>query len=204
LIASKLWAIKRYSLGFNMTYHSQDTVREFLKLCDWLFQSWQLRKYLFDENKDVAILKSPRHEHFFYSLQEIIQEHWLHQLAKLHDPAVQGSNINLSIDYIIDFGGWDDQLKLKLKSLREGMSILSTPVKSARNKLLSHNDLRVILEEKGPLGGFNQGDDEIYFSCLHEFFNLVSENALSQPFLYYNLVKNDVDAFISQFKRGET
>lgn len=187
-----------------MPSHSEVTIREFLKLCDWLLQSWQMRKYLFDENEDLDILQSPRHAHFFYRIQETFQESWLHQLAKLHDPAVQGSNINLSIEYIIEFGSWDYEFKNKLSSIKTKMLGLSAPARAARNKILSHNDLKIILENNGPLGQFNAGEDTAYFSALIEFCNLVSQQVLNEPFCYDDLVKNDVAGFMSQFKSGRT
>ena len=98
------------ALGVYMPAHSPEVVHKFCELCDWLMQVWQMRKYLFDENPEVAMLQRPRHAHFFYRLQVVLQENWLHQLAKLHDPAVQGGlrgHINLSLPYIIEYGQWD-------------------------------------------------------------------------------------------------
>jgi len=187
-----------------MPSHSEVTVKEFLKLCDWLLQSWQMRKYLFDENADLELLQAPRHAHFFYRIQETFQESWLHQLAKLHDPAIQGSNINLSIEYIIEFGSWDNEFKNKLSSIKTNMDGLSEPVRTARNKILSHNDLKIILGNNGPLGKFNTGEDKTYFTALIEFCNLVSQQVLNEPFVYDDLVRNDVSGFMSQFKRGQT
>jgi hypothetical protein len=73
-----------------MSAHSKEVVKEFCVLCDWLMQSWAMRKYLFDKNPDFDKLREPRYEHFFFRLHKITQEYWLHQLAKLHDPAVHG------------------------------------------------------------------------------------------------------------------
>jgi hypothetical protein len=187
-----------------MSAHNEVTIKEFLKLCDWLMQTWQMRKYLFDENKDVGFLQSARHGHFFYRIQEVFQESWMNQLAKLHDPAVQGGNINLSIEYIVEFGGWNHQFKSSLLALKDKMIVLSTPVRTARNKLLSHNDLRVILAGEESFGQFNPGEDQIYFSALNEFCDLVSRKVLNEPFCCDDLVENDVAAFMSQFKSGET
>jgi hypothetical protein len=48
-----------------MLGHSRDDAEAFCNRCDWLLQSWQTGKYLFDENPDVAHLKEPHYEHFF-------------------------------------------------------------------------------------------------------------------------------------------
>ena len=112
-----------------MSHHTEVVVKEFLKICDWLFQTYQMRNYLFDENPDVNSIRTPRHAHFFYRIQEVFQESWLHQLAKLHDPAVQGGNVNLSLDYIIEFGRWDSEIKSELYSCKENMTTISKSVK---------------------------------------------------------------------------
>ncbi|WP_299267399.1 hypothetical protein [uncultured Psychrosphaera sp.] len=187
-----------------MSHHTEVVVKEFFKICDWLFQTYQMRKYLFDENPNVNKIRAPRHEHFFYRIQEVFQESWLHQLAKLHDPAVQGGNINLSLDYIIEFGGWNEEEKSKLCSCVKEMESISKSVKKARNKLLSHNDLKTITEGVGEYGSFKSGEDIFYFNSLNKFCEIVSQSVLNQPFVYDDLVQNDVDAFMTQFMRGET
>jgi hypothetical protein len=163
-----------------------------------------MRKYLFDENPNFEELRKPRCEHFFDRVHKITQEYWLHQLAKLHDPAVQGGpsgHINLSVDYIIDYGQWDEKTKKDLVDLRRKMLALAKPIKDARNKILSHNDLATILESR-ELGGFDPGEDEAYFCCLGQFASIVSETVTGEPFLPDDLVKNDVEAFMQCFNRG--
>lgn len=187
-----------------MSDHTKVVVKEFFKICDWLFQTYQMRKYLFDENPNLNTIRTPRHAHFFYRIQEVLQESWLHQLAKLHDPAVQSGNINLSLDYIIELGGLSKDEKSKLCSYVKEMEKISKSVKRARNKLLSHNDLKTITEGVSEYGNFDLGDDVRYFSSLNEFCEIVSQSVLNQPFIYDDLVQNDVDAFMTQFMRGET
>jgi AbiU2 len=183
--------------------HSREVVNRFCELCDWLLQSWQTRKYLFDENPDLALLQEPRYAHFFYRIGEITQEYWLHQLAKMHDPARDKSgNVNLSISYIVECGEWDKETKPRLDELRTKMLSLSYQIKDARNKILSHNDLEIIMGEKH-IGAFDPGDDEDYFAYLQEFASLVKEIVMGEPFVYDDLVSNDVEVFMQCFKRGK-
>jgi len=188
-----------------MSAHSRDVIDRFCELCDWLMQVWQLRKFLFDGNPDEAALKKPRHAHFFYRLQVVLQESWLHQLAKLHDRAVQGGgkgHINQSIDYIIEYGQWDHKTKGELVNLQSDMEKLAKPIRDARNKTLAHTDLAVLLASR-ELGSFDPGDDEAYFIKLPEFASLVRQTALGEPYVYGNLVKNDVAVFMQTFLRGD-
>lgn len=187
-----------------MSAHSKEVIDKFCELCDWLMQVWQTRKYLFDENPDEAALKEPRHAHFFYRLQVVLQENWLLQLAKLHDAAVQGGangHINLSIDYIIEYGQWDPRTKSELIDLRSKLTSLAKPIRDARNKVLSHNDLAVLLASND-LGGFDPGEDEAYFLSLREFASLVRQTALGEPFVYDDLIRNDISVFMQSFLRG--
>ena len=184
-----------------MVAHSKEIVNRFCVLCDWLHQAYQTRKCLFDDNPDWNNLKQPHYEHFFLRLSVILQEYWLHQLAKLHDPAVQGGHINLSIDYMIEYGQWDLTTQAALTRLHNEMTALITPIKDARNKLLSHNDLKTILESN-QLGSFEAGKDDDYFRCLQEFASVVSEATVGESFVYDNLVKNDIEIFMACFNRG--
>lgn len=187
-----------------MSAHSKEVIDKFCELCDWLMQVWQTRKYLFDENPDEPVLKEPRYAHFFYRLQVVLQENWMHQLAKLHDPAVQGGangHINLSLDYIIEYGQWNPKTKAELTDLRSKLSVLAKPIKDARNKVLSHNDLVVLLASK-ELGSFDPDEDEAYFHTLCEFASVVRQSALGEPFVYDDLVENDVVVFMQTFLRG--
>jgi hypothetical protein len=59
--------------------------------------------------------------------------------------------------------------------LKEEMETLSKPPRTARNKILSHNDLAAILDG-GPLASFKAGDDIKYFKDLLRFANIVHEN----------------------------
>lgn len=81
------------------------------------------------------------------------------------------------------------------------MEVLAKPVRDARNKILSHNDLAVLLASRG-LGSFEPGKDESYFDALKDFTSLVSQQVLGAPFVYDDLVKNDVDVFLTDFLRG--
>jgi hypothetical protein len=79
---------------------------------------------------------------------------------------------------------------------------LAHKIKDARNKILSHNDLAIIMEAKN-LGAFDRGEDELYFQYLREFASLVKQSVTGEPFVYDDLVNNDVEVFMQCFKRGK-
>ena len=78
---------------------------------------------------------------------------------------------------------------------------LAQKIKGARHKILCHNDLATLIEDK-PLGGFDPNADELYFRSLQEFLNLVHDRTLGGPYPLDDLVKNDVQCFLSAFDRG--
>jgi len=189
---------------------SNKVIEEFRKLCDWAYVSWSMRKSLFDENPDSKYLKNPRYSGVIEHLSAIMQEHWLLQLAKLHDPAIQSKATNLSIAYIIEYGCWDSNTDNELKRLQKEMEQFYRPnqqnkenkqIETARNKILSHNDLTSILAGDD-LGTFQAGDDIKYFKCLQDFVNLIYEKTIGGSYLFYDNTPQDVEVFMHCFKKG--
>lgn len=175
-------------------------INDFLALCVWTRDTWQLPKHLFDLNPNRSQMGGPRLEGFFFNLSVILQEYWLLQVAKLHDPAVQQSGVNLSLDYVVRYGAWPTPVKLELEKLLKDMSNLSylKAIRNARNKVLSHNDLETILNA-APVGGFENRDDDLYFEMLMQFYRIVATNSGKGPWEPNELVAQDVKAFISKF-----
>ena len=154
---------------------SETVIKNFCELCSTAYVSWYIRKCLFHEqnNPDFKYLQHHFFETFFRRLCNITQEHWILQIAKLHDPAIQGKRINLTIKYVTDYGNWDTATATTLKELKEKMeSLLFKPTGPARNKLIAHNDLISILADE-PLGKFEVGEDDQYFEHLQKFAEIV-------------------------------
>jgi hypothetical protein len=70
-------------------------------------------------------------------------------MAKLHDPAVMSGRVNLSLAYILDYGGWDVATAGRLRALRNQLDDLDRQIRPARNRILSHNDLVTLLDDLG-------------------------------------------------------
>lgn len=124
-----------------MPQHSQEVAKQFEQQCMWVHQSWQTRKCLFDNKSYLPTFQQPHYEHFFLRLSIILQEYWMQQVAKLHDPAGKPGQANLSVDYMIECGDWDDGTKTQLNELRKKMLPFAAKMKTPRNKLLAHNDV---------------------------------------------------------------
>lgn len=179
----------------------KNIVESFCRHCDWTYQVWILRKVLYDDNPHEYLLRHPIHAFFFTRLEKILQEYWIHEVTKLHDPASQHGFDNLSIDYIYECGDWSPEIRDKLNKLKVEMNRFYTQLKPARNKLLSHKDKQTILSEI-TLGSFEEGDDEKYFEALKDYASEVYMSVVGEPFSFDELTRNDVDVFMTTFLRG--
>ena len=184
-----------------MPQHFQELVKEFERLCMWVHQSWQTRKCLFDNASNLAAFRQPHYEHFFFRLHCITQEHWMQEVAKLHDPAGKAGQHNLSVNYIVECGDWDDNTKARLIELRGKMLPFAGKMKPPRNKLTAHNDVSTILTAT-ELGKFDPGEDIEYFDYLKAFAEIVVSTVLNEHFDYDNDVSADVDLFMDAYNRG--
>ena len=77
-----------------MSALSQRIVDEFWELCNVAHECWLARRGLFEDNPDRDYLFNTFCGPFLLHLSNMTQQHVLHQIAKLHDPAVQSGNIN--------------------------------------------------------------------------------------------------------------
>jgi hypothetical protein len=184
-----------------MPQHNQKVVKEFETQCKWMHQSWQTRKCLFDEKPNLQAFQQPHYAHFFYRLSIIHQEYWMQQVAKLHDPTGKPGQHNLSVDYMIECGGWDADTEARLTELRAKMLPFAGKMKTPRNKLLAHNDVATILSAP-ELGAFDAGEDIEYFKNLKAFAEIVVNAILGEHFDYDNGVPTDVALFVEAFNRG--
>ena len=178
---------------------SKDTALKFCDLCNWTYETWVTHKLLFDENKtpESNIEKSVS---FFNRLNFITQEYCLQQIAKLHDPAIQRNSLNLTIDYIVQFGEWgkkrDNIEKIEAKLLK-----LWKCVEPARNKALAHNDFETVMANV-PLGSFPPNADDEYFDALQALVNEVHEKWVGGPWPFNNLAGADVNEFLALLERA--
>ena len=165
-------------------------VEEFCKLCNWAYEAWITHRILFDDNPNVESLMQSKYGHFFARLSIMTHEYSLHQIVKLHDPAAPRNRTNLTIEYMVKCGGWDQTMASTLRQLQGQLERFAEAIKLARNKILSHNDLSVILNA-GALGHFAQDEDRRYFEVLQEFVNLVHDRVLGGPYPFNDIAKND-------------
>lgn len=178
---------------------SPQLVIEFCKLCDWASETWLNHRLLFDENPRAAELQASHAGDALARLSTISQEYALLQVAKLHDKAIVAGEVTLSIEYVIKYGAWSGPVLTKLEVLAVQLNGFAGKLRTARNKVLSHNDLLAILSGS-MLGSFAPGEDLAYFSSLQEFVNLIHEEVVGGSYPFNDLVLNEVEAFLACVK----
>lgn len=178
---------------------SADVAKKFCELCNWAYECWLTHKRLFDENdrKGTTIGKA---SYFTARLSIITQEYVLLQICKLHDPAIQGSSLNVTIDYIVRFGDWG-AAAARVRNIALRLATLFSKLKTARNKVVAHNDLEAFMDEAA-LGAFPDGLDDEYFSALLEFVNEVSNKWLHGPYVFNDLAGADTDELLDLLENG--
>ncbi len=180
--------------SYGVAVMNRDIALLFCKVCSWTYEAWVTRKYLFDQNdKEADTLEKAIA--FFNRLSPITQEYSLQQIAKLHDPAVQMNDRNVSVDFVVRFGEWGDK-EAEIKAIEKRLLEFWGHVKPARNKLLAHNDLEALLADEA-LGAFPEGEDALYFDALQELANEVHDRwGDGGPYPFDDLAINDVCEFI--------
>ena len=182
---------------------SKHVTTEFCNLCNWTYQVWFNHRILFhDKNLESKICLSKGSD-FFKRLSVISQEYALLQLIKLHDPCIVSGKITLGIDYVLKYGGWDTATFSALSALGESLNDFAKNFKTVRNKVLAHNDLAAILSGD-LLGEFERDVDLKYFNALQEFVTIIHFKVVGEPYLFEDLVQNDVTAFIDMLKLQDT
>ena len=179
-----------------MTKLNEKIVEEFCELCQWAYEAWITHKTLFDDNPKGEKLKDP----FFARLSIITQEYSLQQFIKLHDPAIQNNYENLSFQFVIDNGEWKPETSNKLKYLFNKMeNLMGKSIKDARNNVLSHNDLKTILD--GLIHGEFPPDADIeYVNLMKEFVNVIHNQYLGGGYAFNDLAKFDAQDLLGKFE----
>ena len=155
--------------------------RAFCDMCQWVYECWLTHSHLFqrlparleeERNIPVGEFLETAFGRCMGRLNEISQQYSILQIAKLHDPARQGGNENLSIDFFVRQELWSEEEKPVIEGIVSELDNLYRKIHDARNKILAHNDRAVFANDQS-LGSFPEGDDEIYFHALGRLCTLI-------------------------------
>ena len=160
---------------------TQNDAQAFCNLCQWVYECWIMHSHFFErlperlqEERNVPIedfVESP-YGRCLERLNNISQEYGILQIAKLHDPARQGGNENLSIDFFIKQEFWSEEETSTIAGIVSELDSLYKKLEDARNKILAHND-RTVFANEVSLGSFPKGEDENYFHALGRLCSMI-------------------------------
>lgn len=130
------------------------------------------------------------HEH----LRHISLEYSYLQICKLHDRAFSKAtkSYNLSIGYMLEYFAWGNESE-SIEELTAKLNQLHSCINPARNKVIAHNDLEIVLKGE-PVGEFPGGLDVEYFRYLQEFVSRVHERWVGGPYPMKDMNLGQADA----------
>jgi AbiU2 len=166
----------------------------FCRACSWAHEAWSLHR-AFQARLPASGELAHRHGYFFNRLSHITQEYVLLEVCKLHDPAVQGRNVNLTLEFIVMNGDWDDATRTKLEELKSQLEAMSSHLTLLRRKRLAHTDRDSAIVGQ-VLGGFPDGLDESYFSALQEFVDIAHDASAGGPYPFDTFAHTDVELLV--------
>lgn len=176
---------------------------EFCKHVQWAYEIWQTATTLLTQEAVEATRKT-HSEYLWYRLHVMMKEAFLLEIAKFHDPATHGEHgrTNLTLNYIIDFGGFDLATAQRLIDLRDKLDAFNRGLDNVRNRILAHKDLRTILEQRN-LGGFPAGADTDYFENLKQFAYIAHEAVTGFPWAWSEDGKIDAEVFLERLAESK-
>lgn len=157
--------------------------RLFCDVCFSVYRCWVTYKIVFEEINPLLRREGNISMLEFYNspigsvlsiLDRTLGNQIVLEITKLHDPAKMGEYENVCIDLYVSHVEWSEEEWPNIKYLNEELEVGYNHIKSARNKMLAHND-RTVLNSRISLGGFPEGVDEDYFRALGELCILIRE-----------------------------
>lgn len=145
------------------------------RFCDqvlWLRNIRHIFRELF-ENETSEILIDRTAPSFFGDLNKILHRYVLLEFAKITDPAVTKRE-NFSVANLIASIDWPQGIRNKLAPLKDKAEEFRRYILDVRNKSLAHTDKKEHMANSS-LGGFPEGEDEIFLETLQEICDITHE-----------------------------
>lgn len=146
---------------------------ELIRLGDYCIWCWECFNFSSQYCNDKKLEGWHEIDHM---LTIIFKEYYFLQISKLHDQEKVGDFNNHTIKYVINKANDNSLLLLEFEILRKDNWSFIKSIKTARNKVIAHNDT-----SSGQLnvrfGIFNEGDDIQYFNDLHQLIDRMYKHA---------------------------
>lgn len=173
----------------------------FCLLCHHAYTAWQTWHAL--EPHDPEQIKPPNLSvagaRALRRLYRAIRDQAILQVVRLHDDATVSGKVTLTIDYVVQYGGWEESvgevLREKQRKLNEFVfghetSKRNDRLKLVRNQTLAHNDLAAVLVD-APVFLFRTGEDKAYFQVLEELTSVVNQEVCNAAYRFTDEAERD-------------
>jgi len=161
-------------------YDRRQVLDEFANICSQVKIEYDVFLSLFDNGEQQNKLLQETAPFFFGGLFAIMRKNVYVGFCTMTDPAGSGKRVNLTTNYLLTFD-WPSDTRTKLDEVNARLMIFRKYVEPARSKRIAHADLRAQMD-KGNLGGFPPGADELFFKDLEEFLTAAYQAVNGGPF----------------------
>ena len=185
------------------TDHRHEIVKGFCEECVWAHSIRTHFADLVEQNEKRRELLSEVASMFFGDLNLLLIEYIILQKCKLQDPVSdrKKSTNNLTTNYILELN-WSIETKSILEAENKRLMNFRKRIVDARNKLVSHLDLKTRLQPLG-LGSFTQQEEQDFWSALQAFANAAHEEALGSPYpINAAMQEGDVASLVHYLRDG--
>ncbi|EGQ8412097.1 hypothetical protein NMR56_001940 [Vibrio cholerae] len=170
----------------NIEDHSD--LKKFYEQCDWAWQIHTLMKTYCNSEEIIGWCKLDIY------LSVILKEYSILQIAKLHDASETRNNKNHSLIFYCEKYGIKNELIVK--NFLEDFYDFYSGMRSARNKIIAHCDLKQI-QSDNVIGAYTVGTDLEYFSRLHEVVSRLYEVAgIGSPPAWSTLIQRESNELV--------
>lgn len=171
-----------------------------------LHARWELYRTLYGTSeKRLALLRASA-DQCFALLHHILLEDLQICLGRLSDPAISGSDKNLSLALLIDSArhNGDADLADRLSAIHTRFIDKCRVMRKRRNKLVAHRDLKTVSRGSNGLPGFSRQDVENVIKEIRVFMNEIEQHYLGSTVLFEKvLLPTGPEALVLRLKAAQ-
>ncbi|NLH46525.1 MAG: hypothetical protein GX451_10455 [Acholeplasmataceae bacterium] len=196
-------------INYNKMTDTQKQVKAFEALVVRVLSNHDLYHVLTRCETKTGILSKTAQFFFFNILLDLLIRDFFLESAKILENSrtfiKRGSKQNLTVKHFVQIDGWTSEQKSKLSEYDEKLNDFYRWIKDARDKIISHNDLRTYEDANANgLGAFPEGLDDEFVNTLEEFYNYLHEISFGEPWgrFYPNVEASGIYELISFLYQG--
>jgi hypothetical protein len=171
----------------------------------WLHARYLSYKKLYGKSEERIALLNSSASSFFYHLQFILLDDIELFICKLLDPAKYRSNLNLTLEQLLNL--IDDGMEFKAELIKKlhAVQLEASELRHKRNKRLSHFDLEISITRKAEFfTKASRNKLECILSHIREFLNIVEYHYFGSNLLYEQFSSTgDAESLVNSLKRSE-